>query len=117
MKIVTITLGDAGQRAVEAGWIILNYAAQEGGRTGIGVLAAADKDGVMPAWDDLARDLNANMGRPEWPKFVKSKQQGNQVRLSCPDEMDKVAFFAEFQPVDGARRLHPDFVRIADEGF
>jgi hypothetical protein len=130
MKIITVTLGARGQQATHEGMIILGYTGPGGGWTQIGymirrpraMMPTADGRtqeiiGEMPLWDVVAAELEKNMQRPEWPKFVRSKVQGNQIRISCPDEMNKAVFAAEFQPLDGQRYAHPDFVAIEDEGF
>lgn len=123
-KIVTVTLGDAPGSPAREGWVILNYVIPEGGRSNIGV-RVAPKDGVMPTWGDVAADLLSNMnGRLEWPKFVEQRlgagPRANQIRISCPNELNPAVFVAEFNPrldQDGPHELSPPFVVIEEERF
>lgn len=110
-KIVTVTLDGPFRE----GWLILNYTAPEGGRTSIGAYMKAGS-----SWSDAAQAIFNAMGRPEWPKFLKAAVSKNRIRINCPDEVDKIVFFAEFNPdvkQEAVPELHPDFVKIEDEVF
>jgi len=121
MKIVTVTLGQKGGSPNEEGWLILNYSAPEGGRTNIGAPVKRNAKGEMPTWDEIAVLLVANMGRNEWPQEVRTgKTSANVVRLSIPDDLDTIAFNAEWNPsLDQSvpHRPNPDFVVIKEEKF
>lgn len=120
-KIVTITLDGPFRE----GWLILNYTSPDGGRTSIGAAMFHKRDEtgkvVTPmTWEGAAQLLFSNMGRPEWPKFLKAAVSKNRIRVNCPDEVDKIVFFAEFNSdlkQEAVPELHPDFVKIEDEVF
>lgn len=129
MKIVTVTLGDRADESAREGWVILNFAAPEGGRSNIGVRIAprfdeATKAVTWPTWGSVAAELVSNMNsRLEWPKFLKQAQGtklANQIRISCPDNLDPLVFVAEFNPLldqNGPHQLSPPFIEIAEEKF
>lgn len=120
MKIVTATLGADGSQP-KAGWIIVNYSAPEGGRTNIGVPVKPNAEtGALPSWEEVAASLHGYMGSRPWPAFIKSKVKGRQIQMVCPDELDPVSFYAEYQPsLDqiGPVELRPAFVTIEEEVF
>lgn len=124
MKIITITLSGP----VRQGWLILNHVAPTGGGcTGIGVMIKGDTWGQLPDWETVAKMLVNNMGRPEWPSFLKANVSKNRVRVTIPDGMDATYFSVDFDPdiFQGAgpepRRepiIHnPEFALIEDEMF
>lgn len=117
-KIVTITLGPDGEPT--EGWIIIGYSPVGGGRTDIGAAIKANPDGSMPSWQDVAAILYGNLGRPEWPDFIKSNVSGNAVRMACPDGLETLVFSAAFNPTldqSGTPIQNPPFVTIAEETF
>lgn len=119
-KIVTITLGNADQPTPPTGWLILNYEAPGGGRTNIGAPMAAKGDGTPPTWEEVAALLGNNLGRHEWPDFIKGNASGNALRLSVPDGLNLVAFSAEFNPSldqQATPEPSPGWVAIVEEVF
>jgi hypothetical protein len=124
MKLVTVTLGADGSRP-RSGWIILNYSAPDGGRTNIGVQVKEllDEAGApigLPTWEAIAAALHSATGGRPWPSFVKATVRGRQVRMACPDELNAVSFYAEYQPSleqIGPVELSPAFVAIEEEVF
>lgn len=119
MKIITITLGEPGDRPDREGWVIVGYSAAGGGRTDIGTPIIRKGDDKMPTWEEVAANLLNAMGRNEWPDFIKAKASGNSVRLSVPPELDDTVFSAQFNPTldQTARHEAAAFVVIQEEKF
>lgn len=119
-KIVTVTFGNVDTPVPPVGWAILNYSAPQGGRTNIGVPMTQKGDGSMPTWEEIATLLGNNLGRAEWPDFIRGNVSGNAIRLMVPDEVDPIVFSAEFNPSldqQAAIEPNPAWVVIAEESF